>query len=74
VKAGGADGYEGTIYEDGSRSGAYCQASTETDVEGKIRRTVHRLLEFGRDPKVLTYIPSRTVSTAIASSDGCRTS
>jgi len=25
VKAGGADGYEGTIYEDGSRSGAYYQ-------------------------------------------------
>ena len=22
---------------------------------------MHRLLEFGRDPKVLTYIPSRTV-------------
>jgi hypothetical protein len=61
VKDGGADAHDGTIYEDGSRGGTYYQASTEADAEGKIRRTVSRLREFGRDPKVLIYLTSRTV-------------
>jgi hypothetical protein len=33
----------------------------EADAEGKIRRTVTRLRAFGRDPKSLVYLTSRTV-------------
>lgn len=61
VKDGGADGRDGTLYEDHKRSGAYFQASVVPDAEAKIRQTVKRLREFGREPKTLTYITSRTV-------------
>lgn len=61
VKDGGADARDGSIFEDGSRPGAFYQASVEIDAESKIRRTVKRLREFGREPKTLTYLTSRTV-------------
>lgn len=61
VRDGGADARDGSIFEDGSRSGAFYQASVEVDAESKIRRTVKRLREFGRDPKTLTYLTSRSV-------------
>ena len=49
------------IFEDGTRAETYYQASTEADAEGKIRRTVARLREFGRSPKTLVYLTSRSV-------------
>lgn len=61
VKDGGADARDGAIYEDQNRLEIYYQASIEADSEAKIRRTVSRLREFGRDPKVLYYLTSRTV-------------
>jgi hypothetical protein len=61
VQDGGADARDGSIFEDGSRSGAFYQASVETDSESKIRRTVARLREFGREPKTLTYLTSQSV-------------
>ncbi len=61
TKDGGADARDGTLYEDGTRSEHYYQASVEADAESKIRRTVARLREFGREPKRLTYLTSRTV-------------
>ena len=61
VKDGGADARDGTIFEDGSRAETYYQASVEVDAEAKIRRTVDRLREFGRKPKSLIYLTSRTV-------------
>jgi hypothetical protein len=61
LKDGGADARDGTIFEDGTRPETYYQASVEVDAEGKIRRTVMRLREFGRNPKTLVYLTSRTV-------------
>jgi hypothetical protein len=61
LKDGGADARDGAIFEDGDRAESYYQASVEIDTEGKIRRTVQRLKEFGRSPKRLTYLTSRTV-------------
>lgn len=61
TKDGGADARDGTLYEDGTRSEHYYQASVEADAQAKIRRTVVRLRDFGRDPKRLTYLTSRTV-------------
>jgi hypothetical protein len=61
VKDGGADARDGTIFEDGNRAETYYQASVEIDAEGKIRRTVARLRDFGRSPKALVYLTSRSV-------------
>jgi hypothetical protein len=61
VKDGGADARDGTLYEDNARPETYYQASTEVDTEDKIRRTVTRLRDFGREPKVVYYLTSRTV-------------
>jgi len=61
VRHGGADARDGTIFEDGSRADTFYQASVEEDAEGKIRRTVQRLRQFGRDPRNLVYLTSRTV-------------
>ncbi|MFE5835502.1 hypothetical protein [Arthrobacter sp. NPDC056493] len=60
-KDGGADAYETPIHEDVSSAERYYQASIEADVEGKIRRTVARLIEFGRSPKSLVYLSPREV-------------
>lgn len=61
ISDGGADGLIETATEAQGRSGQFLQASTELDSKGKIRRTVERLREVGRDPKVLTYATSRVV-------------
>ena len=68
VRDGGADARDGTVFEDGTRSETYYQASVEVDTEGKIRRTVARLRQFGRDPRHLIYLTSRSVSTPTVSS------
>lgn len=60
VKDGGADGTDEKIFEaSGGRS--FYQASIERSPEDKIRRTVQRLREFGRDPRTLTYVTSQHV-------------
>ncbi|MEV8378448.1 hypothetical protein AB0P21_37260 [Kribbella sp. NPDC056861] len=61
IKDGGADARDGAIFADKVRPEVYYQASVESDAENKIRRTVNRLREFGRAPKSLTYLTSRTV-------------
>ncbi|MFI8516788.1 hypothetical protein ACIGEZ_02980 [Streptomyces sp. NPDC085481] len=61
VKDGGADARDGNLFEESQRPETYYQASVEIDTEGKIRRTIERLREFGRTPKVLFYLTSRTV-------------
>ena len=60
---GGADGFlDNAVYEaENQKPGGFYQASTEADHRSKIRRTVQRLREFGRDPKSLTYVTSRRV-------------
>ncbi|MFC7592474.1 hypothetical protein ACFQYP_58705 [Nonomuraea antimicrobica] len=61
IKDGGADARDGTLYQDSGRRETYYQASIEVDTEGKIRRTVSRLKEFGRDPRTVIYVTSRVV-------------
>jgi hypothetical protein len=62
VKDGGADAFGGdAVYEKGGSSGSFYQASVQEDFRAKIRHTVKRLREFGREPKLLAYITSRTV-------------
>jgi hypothetical protein len=60
VRDGGADAVlERGIFE-GAKS-AYYQASTEENCRRKIRHTVRRLRDFGREPKSLTYVTPRPV-------------
>lgn len=61
VRDGGADARDVQVFEDDGRPESFYQASVEVDAEKKIRATVKRLREFGRDPKILTYLTSRTV-------------
>ncbi|HVH74193.1 MAG TPA: hypothetical protein VM755_04690 [Stellaceae bacterium] len=56
---GGADAFEGQIYE--GRSTHFYQASVEKDYGGKIRRTLKRLTDFGRGARILTYVSSREI-------------
>ena len=64
VHDGGADAFQGETLLEGkaSRPGTFYQATTEQDHRAKIRRTVKRLREFGRDPKTIQYFTSRTVN------------
>ena len=59
-KDGGADAFAGDSLFKG-RVGHFYQASVEVDYEGKIRKTVARLREFGREPLMLTYVTSQHV-------------
>lgn len=61
VKDGGADAYETPVHEEVSSPERYYQASIEADAESKIKRSVTRLLEFGRDPKSLVYVTPRII-------------
>ncbi len=61
IKDGGADARDGTLYEEKGRPDVFYQASVEVDTEGKIRRTIERLREFGRSPGVLFYLTSQLV-------------
>jgi hypothetical protein len=63
VHDGGADAFEGgLIHEEAGAPSVFYQASVQEDFRGKIRRTVSRLREFGRDPQALVYVTSRTVN------------
>lgn len=60
-KDGGADAFDIPPYEDSARPTVFYQSSIEEDTEGKIRRTVSRLREFGRDPRTLVYLTREVV-------------
>jgi hypothetical protein len=63
VHDGGADAFEGdVIREEADTPTVFYQASVQEDFRAKIRRTVSRLREFGRDPKTLVYVTSRTIN------------
>ncbi|HUI14055.1 MAG TPA: hypothetical protein VL048_11375 [Xanthobacteraceae bacterium] len=60
---GGADGFiEAGLYEEVGRPVAFFQASKEITVEQKIKRTIDRLKEAGRDVKSLYYATSQAIS------------
>jgi hypothetical protein len=59
---GGVDGFlEATFTQSGSAT-AFFQISKERDVRGKLRRTVRRLRETGRDPRQVTLLTSHSVA------------
>lgn len=61
-KDGGADGFvDADLSEVDGKPTAFFQASKEINVEQKIKRTVERLKEFGREVKVLHYASSNVV-------------
>lgn len=60
-KDGGADAYESPVHEDQARADRFYQASIEADCGAKVRRTVARLRDFGREPKTLTHFTPHTV-------------
>ena len=55
VHDGGADGFDRSVLVDKGRPTSFVQISIQEDANGKIRQTVKRLIEFGRDVKTLTY-------------------
>ncbi|MDX8390208.1 MAG: hypothetical protein R8M38_06930 [Mariprofundaceae bacterium] len=60
---GGADG----IYDEGlfstDKKGAFYQISTEKNHRAKIKKTVDRLVEFGRSPQRIIYVTSQVIGT-----------
>jgi hypothetical protein len=50
------------VHEEVGAPTVFYQVSTQEDFRGKIRHTVKRLRESGRDPRNLVYVTSRTVS------------
>jgi hypothetical protein len=60
VQDGGADAFSDRGTFEGGRE-TYYQASIEESHRAKIRRTIRRLREFGRDPRSLTYVTPRPI-------------
>lgn len=60
TKDGGADGFEADLFEDGTAT-KFLQASIQADPIPKIRRTIKRLIEVGRQPKTLFYLTNMVV-------------
>lgn len=60
IKDGGADGFERFVSEDAAAK-TFIQASIRIDAEDKIRQTVARLREYGRDPRSITYVTSKPI-------------
>ena len=59
---GGADGaFDDRVYE-ASGTQKFMQASISADAKTKIRKTVRRLEEFGREPKSLIYATSQKLT------------
>ncbi|MDO3702705.1 hypothetical protein Q3W71_13610 [Micromonospora sp. C28SCA-DRY-2] len=62
VKDGGADAFGGDrVYEKGGSAEIFYQATVQEDFRAKIRHTVARLKEFGRNPRSLYYLTSRSI-------------
>ncbi|MYA73390.1 MAG: hypothetical protein F4Y27_01745 [Acidimicrobiaceae bacterium] len=59
---GGADGLVDTnIFMNNDRQSAFMQASIDRDPIAKIRRTMRRLREVGREPSELLYVTSQVI-------------
>jgi len=65
---GGAEGFdsrreaEPELFAE-TESSSFLQISKEATVRSKIRKTIKRLRDFGRDPKVLTFLSSQVVAS-----------
>lgn len=63
MRDGGADGFDSDVVcEEVGVPTAFYQVSVQEDYRAKIRSTIARLREVGRDPRTLVYVTSRTVS------------
>lgn len=62
IHDGGADGFFRSILEDCSRPTSFVQMSIQENASSKIRQTVERLKEYGRDVKTLTYWTPRKLA------------
>jgi len=63
VHDGGVDAFAGSpVHEEVGAPTVFYQASVQEDFRAKIRHTVKRLRESGRDPRNLVYVTSRAVS------------
>lgn len=71
VKDGGADGFtEETIYEISGKTGRYFQASSELKFQDKIKKTLERLKEFGREPHTIWYVTNRIIQHSDLEEEG----
>ncbi|MBM4597459.1 hypothetical protein GS440_03600 [Rhodococcus hoagii] len=61
VKDGGADGLEEPIHERDGSTTTFYQASVQKNFEDKIRSTVTRIRDFGRDPRVVHMVTSNEI-------------
>jgi len=59
IHDGGADGFFRSILEDRTKPTSFVQMSIQENAAGKVRQTVERLREYGRDVKTLTYWTTR---------------
>lgn len=55
IHDGGADGFLRSVLTDKRKATSFIQISVQKDVKSKIRGTVKRLRDFGRDVRTLTY-------------------
>ena len=64
VHDGGADAFlgEGLLQNNQEKPDNFYQVTTQADHRSKIRHTVSRLREVGREPKFVNYCTSRTIS------------
>ena len=63
VSDGGADGvHEQGLYSSDKKNVFY-QMSIEQNHRSKVKKTIDRLIEFGREPKRLIYVTSQTIGT-----------
>jgi hypothetical protein len=58
---GGADAFQGDTPWEGNKSGTFYQSSIEQDHRSKIKKTIERLKAFGRDPRRLIYLTSKSI-------------
>ena len=58
---GGADAFTDTGLYEGKQSSTFYQTSIQESHKAKIRRTVKRLREVGRDPQSLVYVTAQTI-------------
>ena len=64
VHDGGADGFEDAIFEGETRPTSFLQASKVSNINGRFRRTVRRLVEFGRSVTQATFYFSQPISNS----------
>ena len=58
---GGADGFRENELFETERAGLFYQITIQKDHRAKIRQTASRLIEVGRNPRIIYYVTSRSI-------------